>query len=59
MELKYEKDLDDKELNKLADEALRQIEDKEYATEMKDEGVRDILKLGMAFSGNNVVIKAF
>ena len=58
MELKYEKDLDDKELNKLADEALRQIEDNEYATEMKDEGVRDILKLGMAFSGKNVVIKA-
>ena len=36
-----------------------QIEDKEYITEMKDEGVTDILKLGMAFSGKNVVIKAF
>ena len=58
MELKYEKDLDDKGLNKLADEALRQIEDNKYVTEMKDEGVRDILKLGMAFSGKKVVIKA-
>ncbi len=58
MELKYEKDIDEKGLNKLADEALRQIEDKEYVTEMKDEGVSDILKLGMAFSGKNVVIKA-
>ena len=58
MELKYEKDLDEKELNKLADEALRQIEDKEYITEMKDEGVSDVLKLGMAFSGKKVVIKA-
>ncbi|SKB93495.1 PD-(D/E)XK nuclease superfamily protein [Lachnospiraceae bacterium] len=59
MELKYEKDLDEKGLNKLADEALRQIEDKEYVIEMKDEGVRDILKLGMAFSGKKVIIKAF
>ena len=59
MELKYGKDLDDNGLNKLADEALVQIEDKEYITEMKDEGVTDILKLGMAFSGKNVVIKAF
>ena len=58
MELKYEKDLGDEGLNKLADEALRQIEDKEYVTEMKDEGVKDILKLGMAFSGKKVVIKA-
>ncbi|WP_026510870.1 AAA family ATPase [Butyrivibrio sp. LC3010] len=58
MELKYEKGLDEKGLNKLADEALRQIDDKEYVTEMKDEGVSDILKLGMAFSGKNVVIKA-
>lgn len=58
LELKYERDLDDKELNKLADEALQQIEDKEYVVEMKDEGVRDILKLGMAFSGKRVVIKS-
>ena len=58
MELKCEKDLDDKGLNKLADEALRQIEDKEYVIEMKDEGVKNILRLGMAFSGKNVVIKA-
>ena len=58
MELKYEKDLDDKGIDKLADEALRQIEDKEYVIEMKDEGVGEILKLGMAFSGKKVVIKA-
>ncbi|MCR5639712.1 MAG: AAA family ATPase [Lachnospiraceae bacterium] len=58
LELKYERDLDDKELNKLAEEALRQIEDKEYVIEMKDEGVRDILKLGIAFSGKKVVIKS-
>ena len=58
LELKYERDLDEKGLNALADEALRQIEDKEYVIEMKDEGVRDILKLGMAFSGKKVVIKA-
>lgn len=57
MELKYEKDLDDKGLDKLADEALRQIEDNEYITEMKDEGVKNILKLGMAFSGKKVMIK--
>lgn len=59
MELKYEKDLDDKDLENLADEALKQIEDKAYVTEMKDEGAKQILKLGMAFSGKKVIIKTF
>ena len=57
MELKCEKDLDTKELDKLAIEALKQIENNAYITEMLDEGVKKILKLGMAFSGKKVAIK--
>ena len=30
---------------------------KRYDTEMKGEGVRDILKLGVAFSGKKVCVK--
>ena len=57
LELKHEKDLNEKDLDKLADEALKQIKDKKYDTEMKAEGISNILKLGMAFSGKKVVIK--
>lgn len=58
MELKYEKNLDERELDKLADTALKQIEDNEYVIEMKDEGISEILKLGLAFSGKRVIIKS-
>lgn len=57
LELKHEKGLNEKDLDKLADEALKQIKDKKYDTEMKAEGISNILKLGMAFSGKKVVIK--
>lgn len=57
MELKSEKGLSDEELEKLSVEALNQINGKRYETEMKSEGVKRILKLGIAFSGKRVVIK--
>jgi len=57
MELKSEKDLNDKALESLAAEALQQIDDKRYDSEMKEEGVTSILKLGIAFSGKKVRIR--
>ncbi len=41
----------------LADEALTQIDDNRYDAEMKEDGIQDILKLGIAFSGKNVSVK--
>lgn len=57
MELKWEKDLSEEQLSDLADDALDQMDEKRYDTEMKGEGVRDILKLGVAFSGKKVCVK--
>ena len=57
MELKSDKDLDDKALDALSDEALAQINDKRYDSEMLTDGITDILKLGIAFSGKKVKIK--
>ncbi len=57
MELKFGKDLNEKALDALATEALQQIDDKGYDSEMKEEGITGILKLGIAFSGKKVKIR--
>ena len=57
MELKWRKDLSADELVRLADEALAQIDENRYDAEMKEEGIRDILKFGIAFSGKKVSVK--
>lgn len=57
MELKWKKDLSTDELLGLADEALAQIDEKRYDAEMKEDGIRDILKFGIAFSGKKVSVK--
>ncbi len=57
MELKWKKDLSAEKLAGLADEALTQIDDNRYDAEMKEDGIKDILKLGIAFSGKNVSVK--
>lgn len=48
MELKATKDKKD-DLSALAKTALKQIGEKKYDTEMKAEGVKDIIKIGIAF----------
>ena len=58
MELKWKKALGTKELSDLADEAMTQIGEKRYDTEMKEYGVHYILKFGIAFSGKNVSIRS-
>ena len=57
MELKWKKDLKADELSGLADEALAQIDEKRYDVEMKEDGIQDILKFGVAFSGKKVCVK--
>lgn len=55
-EFKYTKD-EKADLNELADEALKQIEEKKYETEHIDAGISDIVKIGIAFRGKNAVVK--
>ncbi|MGN0299360.1 MAG: AAA family ATPase [Lachnospiraceae bacterium] len=57
MELKWESGLDEDALIALSEEALDQIDDKRYESEMIYDGVENILKLGIAFSGKKVKIK--
>lgn len=56
MELKWDKDLDDKALDLLSSDALDQIQEKRYDAEMKEDGITDIVKIGVAFSGKKVKI---
>jgi hypothetical protein len=57
MELKSETGLNEEELKALSSEALNQINAKRYDAEMRGDGVKNILKLGIAFSGKKVNIK--
>ncbi len=57
MELKSDRDLSDKKLDDLSAEALEQIDDKRYDAELKEDGIKNILKLGIAFSGKKVKIR--
>lgn len=57
MELKWKKGLETDALDALAKEALIQIDSKRYDHEMREDGVEDILKLGIAFSGKEIRIK--
>ena len=43
-------------LEGLADEALAQIDSMRYDAEMKEDGINDILKFGIAFSGKKVSV---
>lgn len=56
IELKAAKDYSPEKLKRLSETALQQIEEKQYDTELKTEGVKDIIKYGVAFSGKKVEI---
>lgn len=56
MELKWKNNLDDKSLNELAKKALKQIDDKHYENEILNECKDKIVKIGIAFSGKDVVL---
>lgn len=57
MELKWKSNLNTDALERLASDALAQIDAKRYDFEMTEEGIKNILKLGIAFSGKQVKIK--
>lgn len=57
IELKAEKHADAEQLKKLAAVALKQINDKNYAADMQNHGVKTIYKYGVAFSGKKVEIE--
>ena len=54
MEFKAEKD--EGRLNQAAKDALLQIDEKKYDTDLKDRGIKDIDKYGIAFAGKKVEI---
>ena len=55
LELKVAKSFD--ELEKKADEALLQIEEKNYEAELRSDGYKNIIKYGIAFYGKDCLIK--
>lgn len=57
MELKWQNGLGEEKLEHLAEDALIQIEEKHYDSEMHENGTEHILKLGIAFSGKKVVVR--
>lgn len=55
-EFKHTKDIN-VDLDSLANSALRQIDDMKYDTELKDFGVKNIAKIGIAFRQKSAVVK--
>ena len=58
IELKAGKDCTEEQLSKLADAALKQINDKQYDADMVAQGVTEILQYGIAFSGKKACVRA-
>ena len=56
IELKAEKRYSPAELKKLASDAIQQIEDRHYDTQLLQAGVTKIIKYGVAFSGKNAEV---
>lgn len=56
IEIKATTDTSDAGLKKLAAEALAQIENKKYDTELRKQGIKTVYKYGIAFSGKKVEI---
>ena len=48
---------DAEDLEALAEEALRQIEEQKYDTQMSEWGVSDVVRIGIAFRGKRAVVK--
>lgn len=58
IELKAGKDCTEEQLSKLADAALKQMNDKQYDADMMAQGVTEILQYGIAFSGKKACVRA-
>lgn len=57
LELKWKEKLSETALESLAKDAISQIDNLRYDSEMKEDGITDILKFGIAFSGKKVCVK--
>lgn len=57
LELKWKEKLSNVELEKWSNEALKQIGELRYDSEMKEDGITEILKFGIAFSGKKVCVR--
>ena len=57
MELKWNKEQNEENLDALSAEALNQIYVKGYDAEIRTEGIADIIKFGITFSGKKVKIR--
>lgn len=55
-EFKHTKD-EHTDLSALADSALQQIEAQKYDTELRDNGVNSIIRIGIAFRGKSAVVR--
>jgi len=47
------------QLEKKCDEALKQIEEKNYVAALEDDGYKDIIRYGIAFYEKECMVKAF
>lgn len=56
IELKARNHLNDEQPNKLAEEAIQQIKDKKYETELLSKGITKIIRIGVAFSGKKAKV---
>ena len=56
IELKAAKDCTEEELKALSKKALQQIDEKKYDTELREAGITDVIKYGVAFCGKKVEI---
>ena len=55
-ELKHTKE-DADDLDQLADAAMAQIDEKKYDVEIVESGIKEIIKIGLAFHGKNVSVR--
>ena len=56
-EFKFTRD-EKTDLEDLAQEALTQINDKKYDTELLSAGIKNIVKIGIGFRGKNAVVRS-
>lgn len=56
IELKAAKDCSEGELKELAKKALQKIDEKKYDTRLREAGITDVIKYGVAFCGKKVEI---
>jgi len=45
-------------MESLCDEALKQIEEKNYVAELEEDGYKDVLQYGISFYGKECMVKA-